>query len=295
MANMRTVSKLTFRLLFVVAVSLWTYIFSLPGVGGLQVAFLSIGQGDATYIQAPNGRQMIIDGGPRGALMKPLREQMPPGDTSIDVIVMTNPDTDHYAGFIELLEQYSIGVVIEPGVVSKTKTYQEFEKLVEEKKIRKVIARKGVVVTLDQAGGVTYRVIFPDRNPAGLSNNDASVVGRLSYGATSIMLTGDATTKTESFIIAANPVDDLKSDILKVGHHGSRTSTSEAFLKKVAPTIAIISAGKNNRYGHPHKEIIERLARFDIETLVTKDKGTLLFTSDGHHFQKQIKSTGDSR
>jgi len=139
---------------------------------------------------------------------------------------------------------------------------------------------------LDEAGEVTYNVLFPDRSLAGLSHNDASIVGRLIYGTTSVMLTGDSTIKTENFVIAGNKAEDLRSTIIKVGHHGSRTSTSAAFLDVVQPLYAVISAGKNNRYKHPHQETIDGLKDHRIMTLVTKDEGTVTFLSDGKILEK---------
>lgn len=282
MAKMRTLAKQALFVLLVIAVSLWVKILSVvPATSDLKVAFLSVGQGDAIYIEAPNGRQMIIDGGPKGSLVKELKKYMPPGDTSVDVIMVTNPDADHYAGFLELLDAYSVGAVIEPGVSSKTKTYQSFQSLVSEKGIRKVVARKDVVITLDQDDAVSFTVLFPDRKLVGFSNNDASTVGRLVYGQNSILFTGDATRLTESLILKSNSLDKIQSDILKVGHHGSRTSTSEAFLKAVQPRFAVISAGKGNKYGHPHQEIVQLLKKNEIHVFVTKESGTVLFRSDG--------------
>jgi competence protein ComEC len=277
MPKMRKSVRYCVYVLSLTAFSLVWYQFSGTTDIEAKVSFLSIGQGDAIFIQAPTGAQMIIDGGPKGSLIKALKTELPEGDTSIDVIVMTNPDTDHYAGFLELLETYSVGAVIESGVISKTKTYQEFEALVRKKKIPRIVARKGLEVVLDPVAPVSYKVLFPDRSTTGLTNNDASVVGRLVFGGSSVMFMGDATVKTESFLIGANPKEALQSDILKVGHHGSRTSTSQAFLSVVHPVTAVISAGKNNRYKHPHQEILDRLKQYGVGVMVTKDVGTVTF------------------
>lgn len=279
---MRIIAKYSFVTLFVIALSLWVRIFDTGSQSSyLKVAFLSIGQGDAIYIQAPNGRQMIIDGGPKGSLVKELKKQLPTGDTSIDVIVVTNPDADHYAGFIELLDKYFVGAFIEPGVGSKTATYQTFKKRIQEKGIRTVTARKDVVVTLDQDHNVNFRVLFPDRSVQSMSSNDASTIGTLNYGTSRILFTGDATITTEQFLIRGNSPEILKSSLLKVGHHGSRTSTSDALLAVTQPEYAVISAGKSNKYGHPHQEIVTKLKKAGIQVLVTKDLGTIVFESDG--------------
>ena len=283
MPSTRKYSLYVLLALAFIAFSLATYVMPLHNGNGdkLKISFLYIGQGDAIYIEAPNGRQMIIDGGPEGSLMPALAPILPYGDKSIDVILNTNPDADHYAGFLDLLKTYAVGTEIESGVPSDTKTYAEFESLLKEKHIPQIVARKGMHVILDEARNISYDVLFPDRDVTGWTHNDASVVGRLHYGDTTVMLTGDGTIKTESLVLADNPLADIQSDILKVGHHGSRTSTSDAFLNAVQPMYAVISAGKNNRYGHPHKEVTDRLAAHSIQTLVTKDVGTVTFETDG--------------
>ncbi len=281
MPNMRKASLYLLAVLAVFAFCLFMYSSSNTKAGQFKISFLSVGQGDSIYIEAPNGRQMVIDGGPTGSISKAIKSEMPEGDTSIDVLVLTHPDADHYAGFVEFLKTYSVGTVIESGKTSNAKTYQQFESLIAEKNIPKVIARKGTKVILDDIDNVTYTVLFPDRDVSGLPTNDASIVGRLVYNNVSVMLTGDAPIATEKFILGNSKPEDIKSNILKVGHHGSRTSTSSVFITAVDPEIAIISAGKNNRYDHPHQEVVDRLKDNGIETLITKDEGTVTFISDG--------------
>lgn len=241
----------------------------------LKVAFLDVGQGDTIYIEAPNGRQMIIDGGPPGALLPALSKVMPFYDHFIDVIVVTNPDQDHFAGFIDLLDSYEVGAVIESGTFNKSKIYKRLEDLIAEKKIPKILARQGMKVDLGE--GVHFDIIFPDRDVSNWDRNDGSVVGRLVYGETSIILTGDATKKTESYLLK----EGIKSDILKVGHHGSRTSSGGVFVEAVDPDYAVISSGADNTYGHPHQETLETLNKFGVKILRTDQLGTILFESDG--------------
>ena len=241
----------------------------------LKVSFLDVGQGDAIYIEAPNGHQMIIDGGPPGSLLPALSEVMSFSDRSIDVIVVTNPDQDHFAGFIDLLDSYEVGVVIESGTFNKSKIYGRLENLITEKKIPKIIARSGMKV--DLGSGAHFDVLFPDRDVSAWDPNDGSIISRLDYGETSIMLTGDSTKKTESYILN----EEFKSDILKVGHHGPRTSTGEEFVGKVKPEYAIISDGRDNKYGHPHQETLDTLNNFGIKILRTDLAGTIIFESDG--------------
>lgn len=247
----------------------------------LTIAFLDVGQGDAVYVEAPNGNQMIIDGGPGKALSARLHEVMPFGDRSIDVLMVTNPDADHYAGFIDALRDYDVGAVIEPGTRSTTKTYEEFQVAVEAEKAPHLYARKGMKVTLDGEAGVYFSVLFPDQDVSAWNRNDGSIVGQLVYGKTKIMLTGDSTKKTENVIVQGNTREVLDSDILKVGHHGSRTSSGDEFLWAVSPLYAVISLGKDNTYGHPHEEVVQNLSRQAGTVLLTSQDGTVVFVSDG--------------
>ncbi len=252
----------------------------------LLIAFLDVGQGDAIYIEAPNGNQMLIDGGPKETLMNVLPDYMPFADRSIDVIMVTNPDTDHYSGFLSLFDSYEVGVVIEPGTKSRTPTHAVFQELIVEKDIPALIARKGMTIVLDSVNDVKFTVLFPDRDVSKWAINDGSIEGILTYGRTKVFFTGDGSKKTEGIIVSGNPKEVLKSDILKIGHHGSRTATADDFVSAVAPTYAIISNGKNNTYGHPHRETLETLKRHNISVHRTDIEGTIIFTSNGDTFQK---------
>ncbi len=250
----------------------------------LKVAFLDIGQGDAIYIEAPNGNQMIIDGGPGNALRDALAEVMPYGDKSINVLIVTNTDADHYSGFISLIRDYDIGAVIEPGTVTKTATYKKLKKVINEQEIPNIIARNGMTIDLDKENEVSFRVLFPDRDVTRWSTNDGSIMGILSYGETKVMFTGDGTKKTENAVLANNKGEILRSDILKVGHHGSATSSGDAFVRTVSPTWAVISAGLKNSYGLPKKVTLDTLLKNKAEILRTDELGTITFLSDGNQF-----------
>lgn len=247
----------------------------------LKVAFLDVGQGDAIYIAAPNGSQMVIDGGPAGSLSGPLSEVMPFGDRSINVLMVTHPDSDHYAGFSGIMETYAIGAVVGPGVMSDTSSYASFQKSVAEKHIPEIRPWKGMTVELDKDAGVKYTVLFPDRDVSGWETNEGSTVGILSYGKTRIMLTGDTGKRSEGLILATNPSENLRSDILKVAHHGSTTSSLDAFVKAVGAKWAVISAGYKNKYGLPKQVTLDTLARNKAEIIRTDEVGTIVFTSDG--------------
>ena len=252
--------------------------------GLLRVAFLDVGQGDAIYIEAPNGNQILIDGGPGNALLPALSEVMPFGDRSINVLVVTNPDTDHYSGFINLLKSYEVGAVVQPGTRTATTTYAKFRADIASHGITEVRAWRGMRIDIDRENGVVFEVLFPDRDVSSWSPNDGSLAGILTYGMTKIFFTGDGSQRTEGLVLSGNPSSMLRSDILKVGHHGSRTSTGATFLRAVAPEYAVISAGDENKYGHPHQEVLKTLVESGTTVLRTDMLGTIIFTSDGDSF-----------
>jgi len=245
----------------------------------LKVAFLDIGQGDAIYIEAPNGNQIMFDGGPGKGTIGKLREVMPPLDTSIDMLVVTNPDKDHMGGFVDILKNFNVQAVVEPGTDKTTQIYKSLEGGMKKAGVQKILARRGMDIVLDKKNGVKIKLLFPDRDVNNWDTNDGSIIARLEYGNQSIMLQGDASSMTENILIQEKNV--LPVTILKLGHHGSRTSSSITYLQAVQPQHAIISAGINNSYGHPHKEVLDRLASLKIQYLGTYQKGTIELLMDG--------------
>ena len=241
-------------------------------------AMLDIGQGDALFIESPTGTQVLVDGGPPKNILGKLSQVMSPFDSSIDAIIITNPDQDHIGGFLDVLKTYHVGKVFESGTWSDSKTYQNLENEIKNKKIPDILAKKGM--RLDLGGGAVMDIIFPDRDVTNWETNDGSVVAKLSYGKNSFMLTGDATAMTEKLILENNSRGLLKSDFLKLGHHGSRTSTSKEFLEAVRPQYALISAGLKNKYGHPHQEILNLLDEFKMKIFRTDLLGTILIKCD---------------
>jgi competence protein ComEC len=247
----------------------------------LTFAMLDIGQGDGLFIESPTGTQVLVDGGPPGAIMKQLPKMMHFFDKSIDAIVITNPDADHIGGFLDVLKTYKIGQVFEPGTFNDSATYKNLENAIKAQGIPDTVVHNGM--QLDLGGGVVIDILFPDRDVSTWTTNDGSIVARLSYGATSVMLTGDATSETEKLILAGNSADSLKSTILKVGHHGSRTSTSPEFVQALQPAYALISDGVKNKYGHPHQETLDTLKQFAVQVLRTDLLGTIVMKSDGQN------------
>ena len=271
-------------MLIIGTVFVWSVVFTESRGDILKVAFLDVGQGDAIFIETPNGNTMLIDGGPDRSLLRELSKEIPFYKHSLGVIMITNPDADHFSGFIDLLESnYSIGELIEPGTVSKSATYKRFEHLAGEHQVKKMLARKGVKIMLDQKRNIYIDILFPDEDVSSWKTNDGSIVAKLVYGNTAVMLQGDSPAKIEKYLISQN--DDVKAQILKLGHHGSKTSTTDEYIKAVSPQVAIISAGLNNRYGFPHKQTLETLAKNNVKPLITFELGTIEEKTDGHFWQ----------
>ncbi|MEI7809943.1 MAG: ComEC/Rec2 family competence protein [bacterium] len=242
-------------------------------------SMLDVGQGDGLFIESPTGTQVLVDGGPPKKILNELSKVMPPFDKSIDAIFITNPDADHIGGLIDVLKNYKVGMVFEPGTISSSKTYENLETEIKNKNIPDILEKRGMKI--DLGGGAVLNILFPDRDVSSWATNDGSMVARLTYGKTSIMLTGDAPMKTEQIILSENSKQDLQSEILKVGHHGSRGSSSTEFVQAVAPKYALISVGKDNKYGHPHKETLDTLSQFGVKVFRTDLFGTIILKSDG--------------
>ncbi len=240
---------------------------------------LDVGQGDALFIESPTGTQILVDGGPPRKILSQLAHVMSPFDRTIDAIFLTNPDQDHIGGFEDVLDVYKVGGVFESGTINDSKTYQNLKEKIKSKNIPDILAKRGM--RLHIGGGAVVDILFPDRDVSTWASNDGSIVAKLTYGITSVMLTGDSTSVTEKIILAENSKTNLTSTILKVGHHGSRTSTSNDFVKAVVPKYALISDGKDNKYGHPHKDTLDTLTQFGAEIFRTDLLGTIIMKSDG--------------
>ena len=256
----------------------WYAVMAEERGGLLTVAFLDVGQGDAIFIESPSGKQILIDAGPNKKVLRELAKQMPFYDRTIDMAVLTHPDSDHIGGFPAVLEAYAVGVILKSEVNCQNKICEALDGQIEEQDIEEKIARRGMLIDLDD--GVHLEVLFPDRDATNFETNLASIVLKLVYGDDSFLLMGDSPKAIEEYLISLD-ADGLEVDVLKLGHHGSRTSTSDFFVGFANPELAIISAGENNRYGHPHPEVLDILEKFEVKVLRTGRDGTVIVTSDG--------------
>lgn len=278
--------------LLVIAILLLYAVFFKNTEGVLKFTVMDVGQGDSIYIESPTGVQIIVDGGPGSNLLKEIPKVLPWYDRSIDMIFVTNPDSDHYEGFIKFLDKYSVGGLVESGTTNSYSAFEVFQEKIKEKRVSKTLARRGQ--TIDIGGGAYIQILFPDRNVEQVSPNTGSIVMKLIYGDTSVLLQGDSVASIEQYLLEIDG-DYLRSDILKVGHHGSKTSSVKEYVEKVSPKYAVISAGSDNSYGHPHKEVVETLSSLNIKTITTCNNGTIYFESDGKEFVLKNRNTKEAK
>jgi competence protein ComEC len=245
----------------------------------LFVSFLNVGQGDAILIESPTGTQLLIDGGRDQSVLRELGKRMSPFDRSIDLVLETHPDADHIGGLPSVFDRYTVGGFLLPGVDADTNPAKALDAAVhEETGVQEYELRRGDRIHL--GGGAYLDILFPDRDVSTIERNTGSMIARLVYGDTSFMLTGDSPQVIEEYLVALDG-DTLESDVLKAGHHGSRTSTSDAFLEAVAPGAVVISAGESNSYGHPHPEVVAKIEASGARLFTTIEEGAVVFESDG--------------
>lgn len=240
------------------------------------VNFLDVGQGDAILLRKGNF-DLLVDGGPDQAVLSKLGRFRPAGDRKIDIIVLTHPDQDHLGGLLYIINKYDVGAVVLPRIIEKTKNYNRFLRSVKEKNIPLIFAHAGQEIIYESMKLVVFS---PDEKMLawGKTNiNNASIVSRVVLPGISLLLTGDTEAPAENFL-AKKYGKLLASDILKVGHHGSKTSSSAILLDLVKPQMAIISVAEKNLFGHPHQQTLKRLRGIKIER--TDRMGTVTLESD---------------
>lgn len=263
----------------------WYAVFYFDARQNLLVTFFDVGQGDAIFIE--KGRsQILIDGGPGASVLSKVGQALPFWDRSIDLLILTHPHADHLDGLLEVLKRYEVAMVMDSGVSHSIPEYAEWRKIIQEKNIQIVRPQAGQNILI--VGEVSIDILAPMKDFFGMSPkhiHDAMVVMRLSHGENSLLLTGDAERALE-YELLETASSGLDSDILKVGHHGSKTSSTEKFLAAVSPEIAVIQSGKKNRYGHPAQEVLDRLAARGARILRNDISGDIVLRSDGRTFEE---------
>lgn len=244
----------------------------------LKVHFINVGQGDSILVQAPAGKTMLIDGGPKSAGDDVVAFLKSKGVKHLDYVVATHPDADHIGGLIDVLKTFKVKNFIDSGKAHTTETYVEMLTLIDKKNIKYIVPSTLDTYKLDP--NMTTRVLYANSDAD--DNNDASIVLKLTYNKVSFLLTGDASTEIEEQIASKY---DVSATVLKAGHHGSDTSSSAKFISKVNPKVAILSYGKDNSYGHPNSAVVSRLKNVGAKIYKTATDCNITVTSDGKTYK----------
>lgn len=244
--------------------------------GELKAHYIDIGQGDSFFIQLPNGETTLIDGGPRSSSKRLISYLDELGVEKIDHLIATHPHEDHIGGLPEVVRNYDLGNIYMPNKTANTAIFEELLLEIKKKNMEINIATGGD--TLIDKEGLKIEILGPNGESYN-NTNDYSIITKITYGENSFLFTGDAEKTSENEMLEKGY--NLSADVLKVGHHGSSSSTSEDFLKKVKPKYGVITSEKDNTYGHPHKEIVKLLKDYNVEILRTDELGTIIITSNG--------------
>ncbi|HDK7138769.1 TPA: MBL fold metallo-hydrolase [Clostridium botulinum] len=246
----------------------------------LKVHYIDVGQGDSILVQTKD-KNILIDAGTRkssDSLISYLKKQH---IKKLDYVIATHPHEDHIGGMPKVIEEFEISNFYAPKKTTNTKIFKDMILQLKKKNLKINVAKKGISLDLSNNSSLDFLAPVKDNYE---NTNDSSAVVKLTHGNTKFLFTGDAEKTSEKDILNSN--EDLSSNVLKVGHHGSHSSSSKEFLDKINPKIAIISCGKNNDYGHPHKETMKELNKRNIEVYRTDIDGNIVLTSDGENIKK---------
>lgn len=248
----------------------------------LKVTYLDVGQADSILIQIPNGRNILIDAGNNEdaeMIISYLKKQE---IHRLDVVIGTHPHEDHIGSLDKVIKTFDIGQVIMPKVTTNTQTFKDLLTAIQDKGLKIKEAKAGQKLDLGSTEAtspqISAEILAPNSSEYEDMNNYSAVL-RLVYGQNTFLFTGDAEDVSEKEMLASS--SGLKADVLKVGHHGSSSSTTQEFLNKVSPKYAVISVGKDNTYGHPTPSTLNRLKKSGVELYRTDEFGTIVAESDG--------------
>lgn len=239
----------------------------------LHVIFFDVGQGDAILV-SQGQNQLLIDGGKDGKIiLEKLGKYVPFWDRTIETVIATHPDQDHIGGLINVAKNYEIGAVLETNATSDSQTYNAWEDAITG--VEKIEAKKGIDIKFPSGAEVSVEYPFSSIINQDPNSNDYSVVAKLNFGENKFLFTGDLPAEKEAELVAEKA--DLKAGVLKISHHGSKYATSSEFLDAVNPEEAVISVGKNNAYGHPAPEVVDRLLKAGIKIWRTDELGDIKY------------------
>lgn len=282
--NLKKVFPLFLLSVFLLNFFIWQQYLSKDISKGENLEFymLDVGQGDGLYFRTPKGQDVVVDGGPGKDVLGELGKAMPFYDKYINMIIITHPHQDHIGGLISIIEKYDVGQVLMTGIMYKSDDYDELKALIRDKKIPIKIVKAGEKFSFSD--NISLDILAPEAmdNKTIDNLNNSSIVAILDYKNFEILLSGDAEVEEWSPVLKKEFPE--KIEILKAAHHGSSNGTSEKLLEKIKPQVALISAGKGNRYGHPHIETLKILEKFGVKIYRTDQSGTIKITSDGEKF-----------
>jgi competence protein ComEC len=272
--------------LFLANLFVWLAVYDLSKNRFLEVNFFDVGQGDSIFIKTSQRNQILIDGGPTSVILEKLKKEMPFWDRTIDLIILTHPEKDHMSGLLDVLKRYKVENILWTGVVRDTAEYEEWKKLIQKEGAKIFIARAGQVISggRTSAGRFGLSVLSPSENLEGKimkDSNDTSIVAKLTFSENSFLFTGDISKSAEKGLLLTPGKQQLKADVLKVAHHGSKNSSAKEFIVEVSPKIAVIQLGKDNSYGHPHQETLDTLAEYGIKIFRMDINGDIKIISNG--------------
>lgn len=247
-----------------------------PKDSELMISYMDVGQGDAAYIKV-NGNDILIDAGPRSNFKELLEQLKAKNIDDFELVIATHPHEDHIGGMVDVFKEYEVKAFYSPKITHTTKTYENLVKAVKDEGLKTKELKGGMVIDLGE--GAKFEVFTPQKSEYE-ELNDYSPIMKLSFGDTSYLFTGDAEKLAEEEALAKYKTS-LDSDVIKFGHHGSSSSSSNAFIEAVSPKYGIISCAKDNKYGHPHRETLDIIKKYNIKTFRTDTDGEIILTSDG--------------
>ncbi|EPB8153317.1 ComEC/Rec2 family competence protein [Clostridium perfringens] len=247
-----------------------------PKDSKLMISYMDVGQGDAAYIKV-NGNDILIDAGPRSNSKELLEQLKAKNIDDFELVIATHPHEDHIGGMVDVFKEYEVKSFYSPKITHTTKTYENLVKAVKDEGLKTKELKGGMVIDLGE--GAKFEVFTPQKSEYE-ELNDYSPIMKLSFGDTSYLFTGDAEKLAEEEALAKYKTS-LDSDVIKFGHHGSSSSSSNAFIEAVSPKYGIISCAKDNKYGHPHRETLDIIKKYNIKTFRTDTDGEIILTSDG--------------